>query len=284
MPILTTTPYQVPPPVMWDVSSATLDGFIQFPGVATPEDYWFSPNGDYMYVLDAFNNPIYHRTWRFPIAVPFDVLTRGAADQSWYLDPSVIAGDDKPDGLSLSPNGEHMYVSDKENPPQLHTWHLGTAFDLSTSVSAGLVIPRGFGTGSMASLYMSPDGTKIVELQGASTPFNLRAYTLSVPFSPANGIVQSSNVNINNLTIAFSMNLAGTQFVTLRSEGVGSTYIVDVFDIAVPWDLSSSVTFNSTVTLFPVSDNTIRRVWISPDGTRLYVMGAQNKYVYQYDL
>ena len=265
----------------WDTGSASKDGFKSF-SAGDSEAAWWSPNGEFYYILDATALSTFHKTRRFPISTPYDVLTAGAEDQFLYLDPPVVLGNPKPDGMTFSADGKYMYASDKNNPPRLFTWALSTPFDLTTAVPGATVAIRPFGTGSMADIHMSPDGTKFVELVGTAQVLNM--WTLSTPFIPAGGTSFTGAFSPGYFVHAFTINAAGTQLATVRSNAGSLAYDVVLYDIPTPWDLTSIGGIASIFDTGGLSDNFPRSVDFSPDNTKLHVLGGQARRGHQWSL
>lgn len=262
---------------------------------------FFKPDGTKMYTVGIGNDDVYE----YSLSTPWNISTTSFV--------TSINSQSDPYGLYFSPDGTRMYVcgtvSDRVDQYSLSTaWSLATAtFVQSKSVSAQDAQPVG--------VSFKPDGTKMI-LTGAG---NSRAYTydLATPWDISTA-TYASFVSLSGTTVRggfirqdggmyfhLSVNgdsiysaslggynvssLTGPSDLFIKSDGAqayvlsaGANDRVYPYTLVSPWDFSAV----NAGTSFDVAaqDQSPLGLFFKPDGTKMYVVGAQNDNVYEYSL
>jgi len=132
---------------------------------------------------------------------------------------------------------------------------------------------------SLASLFLSPDGTKVYGLGGANIGYQ---YTLSTPWdiSTASYATKSYSMNTQDTAVRdFFFSSDGTKMYALG----GTNVTVYQYTLGTAWDISTA-SYASKSYGVTTQDNNIWDIFISPDGTKMYITGLQYKKIFQYTL
>lgn len=131
----------------------------------------------------------------------------------------------------------------------------------------------------MFGLTISPDGTKMI-LAGANT-HDFFEYTLATPFD-------ISTASITNNT-DFSSQTTNHGGVTVTPDGLHA-YLTNwtsqgvlEYSMTTPWDVST-ISYAGHYKAISPEDAVCQSVFVSPDGTKLYMMGGNNDTIFQYTM
>ena len=189
---------------------------------------------------------------------------------------SVSAQDAVPFGVTFSPDGTKMFVLGGDND-SVYRYDLSTAWDITSatyvstkSVSAQDGTPLGFG--------LSPDGTKMF-MVGVDTDSVYR-YDLSTAWD----IVSATYVSLKDVSAQETV----PRGLTFSPDGTEMFVVGDTNDsvhrysLSTAWDLTTA----SYVSAKSVSaqDGSPYGVTFSGDGTKMFIAGKVNKYIYRYNL
>jgi DNA-binding beta-propeller fold protein YncE len=285
----------------WDVSTASFLQSFSVSGQDTaPQDVFFKPDGLKMYVVGSGSN----RVNEYDLTTAWDISTA-----SFLQNFSVAAQDGTPTGMSFKPDGLKMYVigqgSDNVNEYNLTTaWDVSTAsFLQSFSVGVDDITPQ--------AVFFKPDGTAFYMVgqendnvyQYAVGGFSVRSQT-SQPnsvFFRADGTkmyITGVNQHEYNLSVAWdvstasfvqSFSIAAPTGVSFKSDGTkmyvlgnGVPDSVYEYDLSTAWDTSTASLLQS----FDVSaqDANVAGLYIRANGTKMYVLGAVNDTVFEYNI
>lgn len=157
------------------------------------------------------------------------------------------------------------------NPATVSTpWNVSGASYDSVSLYIG-----GIETDARGS-YFKPDGTKLYMVG-----FNDRVY----PYTMSTAWDLSSATYDN---VSFLQGDDGPQGVYFSNDGtrmyIAGTSQDKIFQytLSTPWLVTSASFVNSR--LISGVDTSINDLWFKPDGTKMYMIGAQNDFVYELDL
>jgi len=223
-----------------------------------------------------------------PVSTPFstfilelNILTTGAIGYridlaSYVQNLSVSAQDTSPYALFFKPDGTKMYVVGFTGR-DVNEYDLSTAWDISTasyvqnfSVSAQELSPTG--------LFFKPDGTKMYVVGISSDAVN--EYDLSTAWDISTAsYVQNFGVNAQeSVPIGLFFKPDGTKMYVL---GVSGDAVYE-YTLITAWDISTA----SYVQNFLVSaqDSAPYGLFFKPDGTKMFVAGANGDAVYEYTL
>ena len=240
----------------WDVSTASYLQQFSIGGQETiPTGIYFKEDGAVFYVIGKGTDTVY---------------------QYAVGGFSVSAQETSPQAVAFKPDGTKMYVAGV-NGDDVNQYNLGTAWDVSTasylqnfSVSTQETAPQG--------LFFKPDGTKMYVLGSSSDAVN--EYDLSTAWAVwTASYLQQFSISAQEVT---------PSSVYFREDGA-KMYImgragddVNEYDLSTAWDVSTA----SFVQNFSVSsqDTSPYGLFFKPDGTKMYMVGAGNHNVNEYDL
>jgi len=240
----------------WDVSSASyLQNFSVSGQETAPTGFFFKPDGTAFYIVGTANDRVYQ-------------YTLGGF--------SIAAQETTPQGIFFKPDGTKMYILGTTGD-DVNEYDLSVAWDLSTasylqnfSVATEDTAPT--------DIFFKPDGTKMYVLGNAGDDVN--EYDLSTPWdvSSASYLQNFSVAAQENQPFGLFLKPDGTKMYISGNTGDA----VYEYDLSTPWDVSSaSYLQNFSVAAQESSPNGI---FFKPDGTKMYVAGAGNNGVSQYDL
>ena len=248
--------YQFSLSTAWDISTATfVQDFSISAQEATPTALFFGSDGTQMYVMGYTGDDINE----YALSTAWDISTA-----SYVQNFSVNAQDATPTGLYFRPNGSGFYVcGDAAN--SVYQYTIG-----GFSVNAQQADPR--------TLFLKPDGTKMYVTGRAND--NVDEYDLSTAWDVSSAsFLQAFSISSReqNATGIFFKD-DGTKMYVSGQSGQD----VNEFNLSSAWDVSSS----SYVQNFSFSSQTTSPadLFFSPDGTRMYVVGATTDDVIQYSL
>jgi len=140
----------------YDVSTMSVNGFYEVSG---PSGIAFKSDGTKCYIMRKGNYTIYEHT----LSTPWDITSIGASSGSFY----VATLDNSPFEIDLSTDGTKIFMIGDQND-RVYQIDMSTAFDITTAsynnINFHTAIDFGlpWAQGSPNSLYMSPDGTRMI--------------------------------------------------------------------------------------------------------------------------
>ena len=237
----------------WDISTATYNQNYVL-NSTQPEAIYFRSDGLKMYTLADTGDKVEEYT----LSTAWDVSTA-----SYVQLFSVASQETVPTGLSFKNDGTKMYVIGSQSD-DLHEYDLSTAWDISTATFSKTL--DGDINRSKEGVYFKGDGQAFFLVD--STTKDVQRFTMG-GFSVATEAAVPQGM---------SFNTDGTKM-----------YVVDIttdsiyeYDLSTAWELSN-VTFNQSFSV-AAQDSQPFGVFFKPDGTKMYVVGATNDNVYEYDL
>jgi sugar lactone lactonase YvrE len=220
-----------------------------------------------MYILGSSVNDVNE----YNLSTPWDITS-----ETFVQSFSVFAQDASPLGLFFKPDGTRMYVSGNGND-SVYEYSLSTAWDISSasyvqnfSVAAQETNPSG--------VFFKPDGLKMYVLGAQGQDVN--EYDLSTAWDISTAsflqIFSVSAQETNPQGLFFKPD--GTKMYILGTSGDD----VNEYDLSTAWDISTASFLQS----FSVAaqEGGPQGLYIKPDGTVLYTVGAVNDRVYQYTI
>ena len=235
----------------------------------TPEGVAFNPDGTKMFVVGYDTEKIYE----YALTTPFDLSSSSYANRSF----AVGSEDNSPRGVAFNPDGTKMFVIGGEYE-EIHEYELTTPFDVSSSSYTNRSFPVRSEDNTPRDVAFNPAGTKMFVAGYASE--TIIEYTLSTAF----------NVSTASYTDTFDVSLQDKEpeGVAFNPSGTKMFVVGDqrnrVYEYALstPFDLSNvSYTHHFSV---GTDDDLPRGVAFSPDGTKMFVVGADSNNVYEYTL
>jgi DNA-binding beta-propeller fold protein YncE len=189
---------------------------------------------------------------------------------------SVAGQESSPEGIFFKPDGTKMYVLGSAGD-DVNEYALSTAWDVSTasyvqnfSVSSQETSPRG--------LSFKPDGTKMYVTGNAND--NVVEYNLSTAWDVSTiTFLQSFSVSAQDgVPIGLFFKPDGTKMYVIGFSGDN----INEYALSTAWDVSTA----SYVQNFNVSaqETGPRGLFLSPDGSKMYVVGQDADAVVEYNL
>jgi len=189
---------------------------------------------------------------------------------------SVSSQESGPSGLFFKPDGTKMYVIGFTDD-NVNEYDLSTAWDISNASylqNFSVVAQETASSG----VFFKPDGTKMYVIGFIDD--NVNEYDLSTAWDVSSAsYLQNFSVSsqeTNPTGIFFKPD--GTKMYVVGSSGDD----VNEYDLSTAWDVSSASYLQnfsvSSQELFPTG------LFFSPDGTKMYVIGASGDDVNEYDL
>ena len=192
---------------------------------------------------------------------------------------SIASQETNSAGLAFNSDGTKMYITGY-NSDSVYQYTLSTSWDLSTasydsvsfSVASQDTLPLG--------LAFNSDGTKMY-ITGLSND-TVYQYSLSTGWDLSTASYDSVSFSVASqdtapLVIAF--NDDGTKMYMVGNTG-DSVY---QYSLSIGWDLSTA-SYDSVSFSVASQDTVPEGLTFNPDGTKMYIVGSANDYVYQYSL
>ncbi len=234
---------------------------------ATPQALFFKPDGTVMYVLGATNDRVYQYT----LSTAWDVSTASYASLSF----SVAGQETAPQGLFFKSDGTSMYVTGSVSDT-VHQYTLSTAWNVSTasyasksfSVSGQETTPQGLlFNASGTTMYIIGTTTNLMHQYALGTAWDV---TTATYFARSGPLVTTAT--------GFCISSAGDVVFTITATTVSQFPMYDAFNIA-----SASYAAREFYTTAQQATG-LTGMFMSPDGTTMYVANVTSDIVYQYTL
>jgi len=255
-------------PVSYSLSSASYDTNKWVIGEASvPSGTSFNGDGSKMFVVGYGNNRVYS----YNLSTAYDISS-ASYNQSF----DVSGQDGLPRGVTFNGDGSKMFVVGAATA-NMYSYNLSTAYDLgsaSYNQSFNVVGQDGTPTG----VTFNGDGSKMFMVGGDYD--NVYSYNLSTTYDLGSASY--------NQTFGVSGETSDPMGVTFNGNGskmfvVGTdTDSVYSYDLSTSYDIGTA-SYNQS---FDVSgqDGVPRDVRFNGDGTKMFVVGADNADVYSYDV
>lgn len=216
----------------------------------------FSPDGFYMYALDATNDAVD----MYELAVAWDVTTAAYFSKTF----SVSAQEPVPKGLFFRPNGASMFIIG--NNRYVYRYNLSTAWDVTTAVYDTSYNATSHAT-TPVSVVFSADGTRMSILDSSNG--KLTVLLLTTPW-----LLSSITTNTSKLLTdepaptGFYFNQAGDRLYI-----VGTTNDkVFEYTLTTAWDMTTAVYYGILADIVVQTGNATD-ILFSPDMTNMYIVG-----------
>jgi DNA-binding beta-propeller fold protein YncE len=268
--------YQYSLSTAWDVTTA---GFTtQFsigtgattPANTQPEGIYVNPSETKVYTTSAIEDRIYEYT----LSTPSDVSTASLTTSF------ALRNDGLTYGMTFNPNGREFYITN-DNPDKVFKYTLTTPYTLNTIQYPEGILNVGFdGNGNSQGFYIRPDGKKLYSVEYNDASQDLFEYDLATPWKLNTATLKGiRNYSDNYLDVFFKPD--GTKMY-MTNYNNAATSSVDEYTLTTPWDSSTAGLTTSFVT--GGDDTQPNGITFEPDGTRFWVCGNQNDYIYPYEM
>jgi len=259
-----------------DVSTAS---FVRFDTVNAGGDVrgiFFKPDGTKVYTVNQSRQLI-----ETTLPTAWDISSHGARDYRFYTNSTF---NPNPVGIFFKPDGTGLYVADLSNS-SINQYTLSTGWDLST-VSWTRVASVSTFENNLRGISFSPDGTMVfVQGMGSNTIKRIDLSTawdistLGSTTSSAGSSIASSPLN-ESAGLGMFMKPDGKRFYI-----VGNVYNkIYQWNATTAYDVSMvGPTIDDSLTV-TAQETTPWSMYISPDGSHLYVGGGSGNGIDQYSL
>jgi len=253
----------------WDITTAVYasKSFLVSGQDLTPQALFFKSDGTAMYVLGATNDRVY----QYALSTAWDVSTASYASLSFLVSGQETA----PQGLFFKSDGTSMYVTGSVSDT-VHQYTLSTAWNVSTasyasksfSVAGQETTPQGLlFNAAGTTMYIVGTTTNIMHQYALSTAWDV---TTATYFARSSLLVTSAT--------GFCISSAGDVVFIITATTVSQFPMYDAFNIA-----SASYAARE---FYPTAQQAtgLTGMFMSPDGTTMYVANITSDIVYQYTL
>ena len=268
------TIYQYSLSTPWNVSTASLTtSFGVGANDLTPRGVYVKDDGAKMFVVGDTNDRVYE----YSLSTPGNVST-ASLTTSFYVNPYGTT----PTGLTFKPDGTKLYVVDNDID-SVTSFDLSTAWSVSPSTTKtpfGILSVGKDGNTTPYGVYFRPDGKKLFVLEHNDASQDIYEYDLTTAWDFRTASTPTiHNLSENYFDITFKPD--GTKMYLTNYDNA-STSAINEFTLTSPWDVTTRTSSGSFTT--GGDDTQPYGVEFVPDGTRFYVCGQQNEYVYPYEM
>jgi len=315
--------YQYALTVAWDVSTITYQGrrSILITQDATPLTMYIKPDGKSLYVAGNTNDVIYQYSLYEGVfvggqdTVPVDIEFKSDGSKmfvlgstndkvfeydlstDWDLKTAIYSGNEfsvapyqtAPEGIAFSGDGDYLFITGN-TPTGVIRFSLSTPWDITTgSINFdpyNFSTSVGVGFKSISAQEVTPqavafktDGTKMYVIGTTGDDVNEYDLTVAWNVTTATFLRVSSALTQDATPTGLAFSSDGTKMFMCGS----TNDTVYQYVLGTAWNVS---TISYTGVSFSVAsqDNVPGNIWFSSDGLRMFMVGSQRDYVWQYDL
>jgi hypothetical protein len=237
--------------------------------VSDPQSVVFRPNGLIMYILSGTS------VYQYTLTDAWDHTTASYASKTFDFSTEEAA----PTGILFNPAGTKMYmIGTTDDTVEQYT--LSTAWDVSTATADSVTLDVSSEDTAPTGMVFGNSGLKLYVV--GNTNNSIFEYTLTTAYDLSTATYATKTISVavqdTNPTGA-AFNTGGTKMYVCGSQSDA----VHQYTLSTAWDVSTATT--DSVDFQVVDDDTgITDIFIDSGGTRLYLVGTENDYVYQYGL
>lgn len=272
--------YQYTLATAWQINTASYTGksFSVSSQETNPYGIFFKSDGLAMYIVGRTADAVFQYT----LSTAWDVSTASYASKSF----SVAGQEANTNGLFFKPDGTAMYIVGVTSDT-VFQYTLSTAWDVSTASYASKSFSVAAQDTAPQTLFFKPDGAVMYVL--GSTGDNVYQYTLGTAWDISTASYASISLSVASVDAApagLFMDPTGT---LLYIAGNANNRIAR-YTLPTAWSVVNGqllltglgAFYNSA--LVAAQEVTPTDVFLSADGTGMYVVGTTNDMVYQYVL
>jgi sugar lactone lactonase YvrE len=258
----------------WDVSTGSYSQKAFYIGggqETSPSEVQFNDDGTKFYVIGSVNDTVY----QYSCATAWDVSTASFANKSFFVGLQETGST----GLFFKPDGTKFYIVGTTNDT-VYQYSCATAWDVSTASYDSKSFSVNTQETNPHALFFKSDGTKFYVLgNGTDT---LYQYSCSTAWDISTGSYDSKSFSVSSQDISPQGLFFKSDGTTFHVLGANSRTVYQ-YSCATAWDISTASYANKA---FSVSTQltleTLTGICFKSDGTKLYILGASLRIVYQY--
>lgn len=237
----------------------------------TPSGLAFNNDGSKIFIVGSGGDSIYE----YNLSTSFDLSTISAVQ----VIESVATEDTNPEGIAFNDDGTKIFMIGRSSA-SIHEYDLGTAFDLSTisavqqtkSIATEDDTPRG--------ITFNDDGSKIYMVGSENDDIHQYNLSTSYDLSTMSGVQQTESVSIEDgVPQGIVFNGDGSKIYMVGSGG-DSIY---EYNLGTPYEISTMSTVQVSRSV-KSEDGNPREIAFNNDGFKVFLVGATNDSIYEYDL
>ena len=182
-------------------------------------------------------------------------------------------------GLFFKSDGSKLYGIDRLSDT-IYQYSLSTAWDVSTASYDSISFNASAQGGATTDFYIKADGTKVFITNAATD--GIFAYTMSTAWNIGTASYDSVNLNVEPQDVE-------VQGLWFKPDGTKVYMVGQVsnsvhqYSLSTAWNLSTG-SYDSVSLDVTSQDGSPGAIVFKPDGTKLFVTGADSDSVYQYSL
>ena len=272
MPLITSTPFKLPPPTEFTLSNVTAAGFLPVTGFDSARvGLFLKPDGTKLFVMSTGEDSIFE----YNVSTAWDISTATFGSPIPFFD--ISSEDLFPDNPFFKPDGTKMYFLGRGASDSVHEYDLSVAWDVT---SASLLQSKSIAAQDTTAfgVFFKPDGTKMYHTGINSDKFYEYDLSIAWDISTATLFQDRSYLSEDTDVRVITFNPDGTKMFAV---GTISNKAHE-YNVGTPWDINTI----SVVQEFSfANEGTVPQGLIfKPDGTRMYTIISSNQRIYQYDL
>jgi sugar lactone lactonase YvrE len=245
---------------------------------SVPQGVFIGAAGTAMYMVGSSNDTIYQYT----LGTAYDLSTASYSGISF----SVAVRETIPTDIDFSDDGTKVYIIGQSaagagvtvGAEYVHQFNLGTPWTINTaSYSSSFYVTTQTGTGPTG-VVVGNGGTSMY----VNNAFAVYQYTLATPW-------EVNTASYANKSFTVSGQEGNTQSIYFHTDGtkfyiVGSNNdTIYQYSLGTPWDISTA-SYDTEFFYVGTQDTSPSGLYLSPDGTNVYMVGQSIFRVNQYPL
>lgn len=238
---------------------------------ASVSEMRFSADGTKMYVVGPTTT---QRVLQTTLTQAYRPSTAG----SWTS--VTVTEDTSMQGLYFSDDGTKMYLLGVTNDT-VYQYTLATAWDVTTASYASKSLLISGQEITATSIIFGDSGTKMYLV--GTTSDNIRQYTLGTAWDISTATYASKTLSVlaqDTTSGAIFFKPDGTRVFMVGTTGD----IVRGYNLGTAWDISTGVYSSALDKSILLQDTTATGLEFSSDGTKMFIIGTTNDYIYTYTL